>query len=69
MSKDAVRAADDPHSRAEVDLSDRASRDRWARALAVTPEALASAVKAVGPRVDKVKDYLTAGMAGHQQDA
>lgn len=69
MSQDAVRAADDPHSRARVDLSDRASRDHWAKALAVTPEALESAVKAVGPRVDRVKDFLTAGMAGQQQDA
>ena len=64
-----TEAAGKPDSTAEVESGDRASRDRWAAALGVTPEALESAVQAVGPRVDKIKDYLTAGMAGDQEDA
>ena len=40
---------------------------RWCAELNVPAEALETAVKAVGPRLDKVKDYLTAGGAGSQQ--
>ena len=61
------KAASDPESRATVRLDDAASLQRWADALKVTPEALRSAVQAVGPRVDQIKDYLTAGMAGDQE--
>ncbi len=61
------KAASDPGSRATVQLDDAASLQRWADALKVTPEALRSAVQAVGPRVDRIKDYLTAGMAGDQE--
>lgn len=63
------QAATDPQSEAEVNVEDAASLSRWSEALRVTPEALQSAVQAVGPRVDRIKDYLTAGMAGDQEDA
>lgn len=60
-------AAEDPQSKAEVDVSDTASIDRWAKALGTTDEALMNAVKTVGRRVDKIKDFLGAGgMAGKQ---
>ncbi len=62
-------AADDAASTAMVTLDDEASLARWSKALGVTSEALESAVKAVGPRVDRIKDYLTGGMAGDQEDA
>jgi hypothetical protein len=65
----ASREARDPGSRADVDLSDPAAVERWCRALGVTDEALIKAVEVVGPRVDKIKDYLGAGgMAGDQED-
>jgi hypothetical protein len=39
-------------------------------ALGTTDEALLKAIQVVGPRVDRVKDYLGAGgMAGDQVDA
>jgi hypothetical protein len=63
-----ARAAHDPHSQQQVDLRDKPSREGWATALGVTVEALESAVQAVGPRVDCIKDYLTTGMAGDQED-
>ncbi len=63
------QAAMNPNSEAKVDVQDRESLQRWASALGVTAEALESAVQAVGPRVDLIKDYLTAGMAGDQEDA
>jgi hypothetical protein len=62
-------AAEDPASRADVDVSDPASLQRWAQALGIPPEALEGAVKAVGTRVDRIKDYLTGGIAGDQEDA
>lgn len=62
-----TNAAEDAESRAEVDLSSKESLERWADALGLTSEALESAVKAVGPRVDRIKDYLAAGMAGDQE--
>ncbi|NUZ05846.1 DUF3606 domain-containing protein [Piscinibacter koreensis] len=63
-------AADDPRSSEEVDVGDRAAIERWTRALGVTDSALLNAVQAVGPRVDKIKDYLgQGGMAGDQSDA
>ncbi|AKJ27179.1 DUF3606 domain-containing protein [Caldimonas brevitalea] len=63
-------AASDPRSQEQVDVSDKAALDRWCQALGVTDEALVQAVKAVGPRLDKIKDYLGAGgMAGDQADA
>ena len=61
------KAATNPESQATVELGDPASLERWAEALKVTPEALRSAVQAVGPRGDRIKDYLTAGMAGDQE--
>jgi hypothetical protein len=64
-----TRAAEEPTSRANVDLTDEESLTRWSVALGVTSEALQSAVQAVGPRVDRIKDYLTGGMAGDQEDA
>lgn len=60
-------AAEDAQSRESVDIHDKASLKQWAEALGLTTEALESAVLKVGPRIDKIKDYLTAGMAGHQQ--
>ncbi len=64
-----TKAAEDATSRANVDLTDEESLTRWSVALGVTAEALQSAVRAVGPRVDRIKDYLTGGMAGDQEDA
>lgn len=64
--RDAARNA---ASTAEVDIGDRESLRRWSAALGVPAEALESAVQAVGPRVDRIKDYLTGGMAGEQEDA
>jgi hypothetical protein len=65
---EATQAAQDPESRAQVDVSDKASIDRWSKALGTTDEALMNAVHQVGPSIDKVKDFLGAGgMAGSQQ--
>jgi hypothetical protein len=64
-----ARAAEEPDSQAEVQVGDEASLQRWSTALGVTAEALQSAVMAVGPKVDRIKDYLTGGMAGDQEDA
>jgi hypothetical protein len=50
----------------EADHADRAAHDP--RSQEVTPEALRAAVQAVGPRVDRIKDHLTGGAAGRQQD-
>lgn len=65
----ARHAAQDPHSEEAVDVQDSASLERWSRALAVPGETLKSAVAAVGTRVDRIKDYLTGGMAADQEDA
>ena len=63
-------AADDPGSTATVDVGDEAAIERWKRALGLTDAALMKAVQVVGPRVDRIKDYLGAGgMAGDQSDA
>jgi hypothetical protein len=65
-----TRAADDPRSHAVVDVGDAAAVRRWTEALGITDEALMKAVQIVGPRVDRIKDYLGAGgMAGDQVDA
>ena len=64
-----TEAADDPHARESVQIDSPDALERWARALGLTTEALESAVHAVGPRVDRIKDYLTGGAAGQQQDA
>jgi hypothetical protein len=65
-----TQAASDPGSRDEVDVDDPAAIERWTQALGVTDEALITAVQAVGPRVDRIKNYLGAGgMAGDQEDA
>jgi len=64
-----THAADDPGSHATVDVADGAAVRRWTEALGVTDEALLKAVQVVGPRVDRIKDYLGAGgMAGDQAD-
>ena len=62
-----VQAAEDSSSHERIDIRDAGGLKRWAKALGVTTEALESAVHAVGPRIDKIKDHLTAGMAGQQQ--
>ena len=63
-------AAEDPRSETAVDVSDPAAVRRWTEALGTTDEALMKAVQVVGPRVDRIKDYLGAGgMAGDQVDA
>jgi hypothetical protein len=63
----ATAAAEDPHSKAEVDVDSKADVDRWAQALGTTDEALINAVRNVGRRVDKIKEFLGAGgMAGKQ---
>lgn len=64
---DPARAAHDPDSRACIELEPPARLAHWAKELGVTVEALESAVQAVGPRLDRVKDHLTAGQAGSQQ--
>lgn len=64
-----LEAAENPSSREEIDVHDKASIERWSRALGTTDAALMNAVQAVGTRVDRIKDYLAAGRAGEQQDA
>lgn len=64
-----TEAARNAASTAEVEIGDPESLRRWSAALGVTAEALESAVQAVGPRVDRIKDYLTGGMAAEQEDA
>lgn len=65
-----LKAAEDPASHAEVDVDDKASIERWSRALGTTDAALMNAVQAVGTRIDRIKDYLGAGgMAADQADA
>ena len=62
-------AAEDPRSHVTVDIGDPAAVRRWTQALGVTDEALMKAVQVVGPRVDRIKEYLGAGgMAGDQVD-
>ncbi len=68
-SASATQAARDAASTEEVQIGDRESLTRWSAALGVPAEALESAVQAVGPRVDRIKDYLAGGMAGEQEDA
>ena len=64
-----TNAAGDPGSTATVDVGDKAAIERWTRALGLTDEALIKAVQVVGPRVDRIKDYLgPGGMAGDQSD-
>ncbi len=63
-----TQAADDPGSTVEIDVHDTAAIARWTEALGVTDEALLKAVQVVGPRVDRIKDYLGAGRAGEQSD-
>lgn len=63
-----THAADDPASKVEIDVRDGAAIVRWTKALGVTDEALLKAVQVVGPRVDRIKDYLGAGRAGEQSD-
>ena len=65
-SSNATQAAEDPQSHANVDVNDKAAVDRWAKALGTTDEALMNAVKSVGTRIDKIKDFLGAGGAGKQ---
>ena len=65
-----TEAAEDPASHARIDVSDAAAIARWTAALGTTDEALLKAIQVVGPRVDKIKDYLGAGAgAGDQVDA
>ena len=63
-----TRAADDPASKAEIDVHDQAAIERWTKALGVTDEALLKAVQVVGTRVDRIKDYLGPGRAAEQSD-
>ena len=69
MTTAAEQAAQDPSSQQTVEVEPRERLQHWADALGTTPEALLSAVHAVGPRIDRVKDHLTAGGAGGQADA
>lgn len=69
MTHDPEQAAQDPRSQDTVEVDPPERLARWAEALGVTPEALQSAVQAVGPRLDRIKDHLTGGGAGGQQDA
>lgn len=61
-------AAQDPDSSAHVDISTPEGLERWSKALGLTGEALESAVQCVGTRVDRIKNYLTTGMAARQVD-
>lgn len=54
-------------SREIIDIGTSEKLLAWAARLAVPVEALQSAVQAVGPRLDRVKDYLLAGQAGDQE--
>ena len=63
-----TNAAEDPESEAYIDMSDKTAIERWCKALSVTDEALWKAVQEVGTRIDKIKDYLTAGGAADQSD-
>ena len=63
-----LEAAQDPRSHAEVDVDDKASLERWSRALGTTDEALVNAVRKVGRRVDRIKDYLGAGGMARDQE-
>ena len=54
-------------SRETIDIGTPEQLRSWAEKLAVPAEALQSAVQVVGPRLDRVKDYLTAGQAGDQE--
>ncbi len=54
-------------SREVIEIGTPEQLKAWAKKLAVPAEALQSAVQAVGPRLDRVKDYLTAGQAGDQE--
>jgi hypothetical protein len=58
-----------PASTAEVETSPPERLAQWAQQLGTTTEALQGAVQAVGPRVDRIKDWLTGGMAADQEDA
>jgi hypothetical protein len=54
-------------SRETIDIGTPERLKDWATKLGVPAEALQSAVQAVGPRLDRVKDYLLAGQAGDQE--
>ncbi len=62
------QAARDPRSQAEIELEPPERLAEWARQLGTTPEALQAAAKAVGRRIDRIKDHLTGGGAGAQSD-
>lgn len=64
-----TEAARDAQSQAHVDIGTREGLARWSEALSVPGEALESAVKAVGTRIDRIKNFLTTGQAGRQEDA
>jgi hypothetical protein len=62
-----AEAAQDPAAREDIDIGDPESLKRWCHALKVPDEALLNAVRQVGPRLDRIKDYLGgAGNAGDQ---
>lgn len=65
--ENAREAAQDPASREEIDVADAAAVRRWCDALKVTDEALLAAVRKVGPRIDRVKDYLGGGAGAADQ--
>ena len=54
-------------SQETIDIGTPEQLKSWADRLKVTTEALQSAVQAVGPRLDRVKDFLLAGQAGDQE--
>ena len=60
--------AQHPAATQEIDTDSPQRLAHWARELGTTPDALAAAVKAVGRRVDRIKDHLTGGSAGGQAD-
>ncbi|MES2889831.1 MAG: DUF3606 domain-containing protein [Pseudomonadota bacterium] len=64
-----IDAAADPASQATVEVNDSPSLQHWAEVLGLTPDVLQSAVDAVGPQGDDIKDHLNGGGASGQEDA
>ena len=47
-----------PQDRSRINVNERWELDYWTQALGVSEEELARAVKAVGPSVSDVREYL-----------
>ncbi|HSV83381.1 MAG TPA: DUF3606 domain-containing protein [Ramlibacter sp.] len=49
------------HDRQRININQNYALSVWCKSLRVTPERLKEAVRAVGDRADKVRDYLKQG--------